>query len=78
MTKRIPLGRILMPKKTVTAGMNIGVLITLGHLMRSTTENVKPIKVRREGDYYRITDGRHRFMASAIAGRSHVRARVEE
>jgi hypothetical protein len=76
--RRIPVGRILMPRKNVTAGANPLLLMSLTHMLRSTTEDAPPITVRREGPHYRIIDGRHRFMAAVIAGRPSILARVED
>lgn len=78
MAERIPLGRILLPEHNVTAGANVYVLVSLAYMYRSTTEDAPPITVRPHGDLYRITDGRHRYMASVIAGRDGVLANVED
>jgi hypothetical protein len=75
-SKRIRVDRILLPEP-VSAGMNPLVLMSLAHHYRSTTDDVDPILVRREGKHYRISDGRHRFVASVIAGRRRVFATVE-
>lgn len=75
--KRIRVDRILVPPN-LPAGMNPLVVMSLTYLYRSTTEDAPPIVVRREGRNYRITDGRHRFMASVIAGRRRVLAVVED
>lgn len=61
----------------IPAGMDPCILLGLVPLMRKTAEDHQPIVVRRHGDHWRITDGRHRFMAAVIAGRSDVLA-VEE
>jgi hypothetical protein len=74
--KRIRVDRILIAPN-VAAGMNPLVVMSLAYLYRSTTEDVAPIVVRREGEHYRITDGRHRYFASVIAGRRRVLAVVE-
>ena len=75
--KRIKLNKILVPTP-VSAGMNPLVLMSLVYMYRSTTEDAEPIVLRKEGRYYRITDGRHRFMASVIAGRRRILAKVEK
>jgi hypothetical protein len=49
----------------------------IGHfamMMRKTTEDPPPIVVAQEGDYWRICDGRHRFVAAMVAGRPDVLA----
>jgi ParB-like chromosome segregation protein Spo0J len=71
---KLPLHRILLPKP-VPAGMNPLVLMSLTYAIR-TGARTEPITVTREGKHYRITDGRHRFMASVIAGRDYVHAKV--
>lgn len=73
---RIRLDRVLFPKP-VPAGCNYLLIAALALRYRSTNEDVEPILVTREGHYYRITDGRHRVMASIIAGRRRVLATVE-
>ena len=77
MAKRIRVDRLLVPPN-LPAGMNVLVVMSLVYMYRSTTEDAPPITVRREGRNYRITDGRHRYMASVIAGRRRVLAYVEE
>jgi hypothetical protein len=64
--------------RNVTAGLNPLVVMSLAYLYRSTTCDTDPILVRREGrGRYRICDGRHRFVASLIAGRGDVLAELE-
>ena len=59
----------------VPAGMNPYVVMSLTYLYRSTTDDVEPIKVwGMGGGLYRIMDGRHRFVASLMAGRPTVLA----
>lgn len=57
--------------------MNPLVLMSLAHLYRGSNEDVEPIRVSREGHHYRIVDGRHRAIASLIAGRRRVLAVIE-
>lgn len=59
------------------AGLNPFVLFSLAYVYRSTPQDVDPIVVKREGDNYRILDGRHRSVASMIAGRPDVLAVIE-
>jgi hypothetical protein len=75
--ERIRVDRILVPPNLPT-GMNPFVIMSLAHLYRSTTEDAPPIEVTREGRYYRVTDGRHRFVASLVAGRRRVLAIVAD
>ena len=76
-TKRIRVDRCLVVPN-IPAGMNPLVVMSLVYMYRSTTEDAPPITVRREGEHWRIIDGRHRFIASVIAGRRRVLARVEQ
>lgn len=69
----------LLMCEPVTAGMNVLVLFSLAHLYRSSNEHVEPITIRPvTDDIYRISDGRHRALASLIAGRKTVEARIED
>lgn len=76
MPKRIRVDRILVPPN-MPAGLNPLVVMALTHHYRATTEDADPITVTREGRNYRITDGRHRYLASVIAGRRRVLAHVD-
>lgn len=76
-TARIKLDRILMPRP-VAAGMNYLVVASLSHMLRSSTADAPPITLRRTGRYYRIIDGRHRFVAAHIAGRQRILAHIED
>lgn len=69
------LDRLLFPEP-VTAGMNPLVLMSLAHFYRAGNEHLQPIAVTVEGDYHRIADGRHRAVASMVAGRKVVLAEV--
>lgn len=72
----VPLDQLLV-KEPVPAGMNLAVIQSLVPLYRGTTEDTTPIAVRRDPHGWRVMDGRHRFIASLIAGRASVLA-VEE
>lgn len=61
----------------IPAGMDFGVVGGMLNLLRTTCEDHVPILVRRDGDGWRILDGRYRFMAAVVAGRPDVLA-VEE
>lgn len=75
-TQRITLDKLLF-KPNAPAGMNPLVVMSLAYYFRSGVMDSAPIVVKREGENYRIMDGRHRVMASMIAGRSDVLAVVE-
>jgi hypothetical protein len=80
MSKRaqlIPLDRILFPEP-VTAGMSLFELVAMARFYRNGNGHRKPIVVRRVGDVFSLTDGRHRCVASMIAGRKVVLAVVED
>ncbi len=77
MPEHIPLNRILLPEP-VSAGMDLYILLTLAGLFRKTNEDTTPIEVVRHGRVYQLTDGRHRVIASIIAGRKTVLANVRE
>lgn len=78
-TIRVRLQDVVMPKP-VPAGMNPFVLMSLAYRYRSSSEDAEPIVVRHVGQQddgmptVRIVDGRHRYVASLIAGRQDVLA----
>jgi hypothetical protein len=76
-TFRIPLDDIKV-LKPVPCGMDPYVLMSLVPLMRTTTEDHEPVLVRREGDGWRLVDGRHRWVAALMGGRQDILARDEE
>src|SRR5215207_5679918 len=64
----IRLDRLLYPDP-VPAGMNPFVLMSLAYLYRSSNEDAEPILVEYAANgLYEIKDGRHRAVASMIAG----------
>lgn len=72
----VPIDQLLWPDP-VPAGMNPLVIMSLTYLFRGTNEDVEAITIRREGEsFYRIVDGRHRAVASMIAGRKTVLAEM--
>jgi uncharacterized ParB-like nuclease family protein len=51
---------------------------SLAHMYRSTSGDAPPVEVRDLGNgYWRVLDGRHRYLASVIAGRPDLLATVE-
>jgi hypothetical protein len=75
-TRLVPIERLLWPDPVV-AGMNYLVVASLTYFYRGGNEDADPITVRAEGAYWRIVDGRHRAVASMMAGRKTVLAVVE-
>jgi hypothetical protein len=75
-TELISLDRILYPDP-VAAGMDIYTLASLTKWYRCANDHTTPITVTTEGDYYRLNDGRHRAVASMMAGRKQVLAEVQ-
>ena len=71
----VELDRLLFPEP-VSAGMNPFVLMSLAQVYRSGNEHLEPITITPEGSVYRISDGRHRAVASMIAGRKVVLAEI--
>jgi len=64
-------------KPNVPCGMDFGVIGGLLKMLRTTCEDPPPILVERDGDGWRVLDGRHRYFGAVIAGRPDVLA-VEE
>jgi hypothetical protein len=64
-------------KANVPAGMCPFTLLGLVRRLRDTAQDWDPVLVRRDGRLWELLDGRHRWMASVIAGRPDVLA-VEE
>lgn len=70
----VPLDHLLFPEP-VAAGMSPYVVLGLVPLYRNSNEHTTPIEVAREpSGYFRIVDGRHRAVASMMAGRKYVMA----
>jgi ParB-like chromosome segregation protein Spo0J len=59
----------LMYPANVPAGMDVLVLMSLAALLRKTTADPAPVRVKPEGTRWRVADGRHRALAAMIAGR---------
>jgi hypothetical protein len=71
---RVRLEELLFPPP-VPAGMNPLVLMSLAYAMRTSHLPVgDPIQVARENGLWRIVEGRHRAVASMVAGRDWVLA----
>lgn len=65
----------------MTAGLDWAVIgANVARLRKTNLPVDPPIAVYAEGDsgFYRIADGRHRFVASLIAGRDAVLAIIED
>lgn len=77
MPEYVPVHLILLPVP-VPAGMDPYILMTLAGLYRKTNEDTTPIEIVRAGNLYTLTDGRHRVIASIVAGRRTVLANVTE
>lgn len=74
---RIPIEKLLF-KPNAPAGMNHLVVMSETYFYRAGVLDGVPIIVKREGDYFRIQDGRHRVVSSMLAGRPDVLAVIEE
>lgn len=77
---RLRLSEVVL-KDNVTAGISPWCLMSLAHALRSTSADVEPpVRVLPiEGvPFFRLMDGRHRFMASVLAGRPDVLAVLDE
>jgi ParB-like nuclease domain len=62
----------------VAAGANPYVIMGLVPLLKGSTQDHEPITVRPLPDgTFRVIDGRHRFIASIIAGRPDVLATLD-
>lgn len=74
---QVPIDRLVL-KEPVPAGMNPYVLLGMVPLLRGSTKDHDPILIRplRSG-FYRVLDGRHRMIASVMAGRTHVLAELD-
>jgi hypothetical protein len=56
----------------------VRVPFSLAHMYRSTTDGAPPVEVRDLGNgYWLVLDGRHRYLASVIAGRPDLLAELE-
>jgi hypothetical protein len=74
---RIKLDSVIFPPNR-SSGLDPFLLISMAHWLRATTQDSDPIKVKREGELYRVIDGRHRVVGALIAGRHDVLAELDE
>lgn len=75
--RRFRIDRLLL-LPNIPSGMNVLVLMSLVYMYRSTDHDAEPITVVDLGNgFFRVKDGRHRFLASVIAGRRRVLGVVE-
>lgn len=74
---RLPVN-VLLLKPNIPAGCNFARVGTFVDMMRTTDQDPAPIVVRQEGLYWRVQDGRHRYLGAVIAGRRDVLAIEEE
>jgi hypothetical protein len=66
---RVPISRLVL-KDNVPAGANLLIIASLAYMYRSTTDDAPPAEVRYlTSGYWLVLDGRHRYLASVIAGR---------
>lgn len=65
----MPISRLVL-KDNVPAGASVWVLASLVLLYRNSTDDAPPAEVRYlTSGYWLVLDGRHRYLASVIAGR---------
>lgn len=70
----IPLDQVLFGTNP-PAGLDWSVVGHWAMVFRKSAEPCDPpIQVTREGNYWRVTDGRHRVVGALFAGRSHIDA----
>ena len=68
----------LLVLRNVTAGLDWAVIgANVARLRKTNLPVDPPIRVYEDSGFYRIADGRHRFVASLIAGRDAILAIVE-
>lgn len=78
MTFRVRLENLNFPPNVIV-GCNFLLVATLVYKYRASNEDDYPIIVRAEdGGRYSITDGRHRSVASIIAGRPDILCELEK
>lgn len=75
---RIPVSALAV-RDNVPAGCNPLVLMSLAYMLRSSGADPEPIRVRpiEACGMWRVMDGRHRFLAAVVAGRSDVFCEID-
>jgi hypothetical protein len=73
-----PIDRLVL-KEPVPAGLDPYRLLSLVPLLRDSVKDHDPILIRPIGGtgFFRVEDGRHRMVASVMAGRTHVLAELD-
>jgi hypothetical protein len=74
-TFRVPIERILL-RPNVPCGMDYAVIGGMLKRLRTSREDCDPVSVTPEGENFRLDDGRHRFFAAVIAGRTDILAQA--
>jgi hypothetical protein len=70
----LPIDRIVVRHADHDLPMNIERITMYRNLLRDEAQSTDPIVVVPAGDVYRVTNGRHRFMAHMVAGRDVIAA----
>lgn len=74
---RAPLHQLVLPPNIV-AGMNPLVVMAIAYTLRTSLTDVEPLDVSHLGtldglgDVWAVHDGKHRYMASYVAGRADI------
>lgn len=73
--RQLPLSSLLFTDN-IPAGMDVLTICAIAAVLRKTNEPIEPIEVAPIGrtGLYRVSDGRHRVIASYLAGRTHIDA----
>ena len=74
----IPVNKLVL-RKNIPAGMDWCVIGHFVMIFRKTSQPCDPpIKVRKlKNGYWKVMDGRHRFFAAVIAGRTEIDAELD-
>lgn len=54
-------------------GINILTLCAIASVARNSHQDIDPIEVKKLDDEWHLKDGRHRWLAHIIGGRTHIR-----
>lgn len=74
---------LMLPKANIPAGLNPLVVMAVAHSLRNAGDGgwgpglTEPITVKTDGHVFRIMEGRHRWMAHWLAGKSTARCLIE-